>query len=113
MAIRLDGLAGGRHDHVGPLDCPEWIQKDATAVDLGWSAALGVLGVFYALFAPGNPSRRALIGFLVGFWSFRLSSLLFRRVISKKEEDPRHQRLRALRGDEASGKGLALVRGGG
>ena len=30
-------------------------------VDIGWSFNFAVLGVFYALLAPGDPLRRALI----------------------------------------------------
>jgi steroid 5-alpha reductase family enzyme len=75
--------------------------KDASAVDVGWAAGLGLLAIFYAIFAPGDPGRRLLIGFLAGFWSFRLASYLLTHRVIGKEEDGRYQTLRTRWGDRA------------
>jgi steroid 5-alpha reductase family enzyme len=75
--------------------------NDASAVDVGWAAGLGLLGVFYALFASGDYERRVVLAFVVSFWSFRLAGyLLFNRVLGKAE-DRRYRSLRAQWGSKA------------
>jgi steroid 5-alpha reductase family enzyme len=75
--------------------------QDASAVDAGWSACLGVLAVFYAVAAPGDPSRRLLMAFLVGFWAFRLAGYLVLHRVHGKSEDGRYKTLREKWGARA------------
>ena len=75
--------------------------NDASAVDVGWAAGLGLLGVFYAIFAPGDIERRVLLAFVASFWSFRLAGFLFFHRVMGKEEDRRYQSLRSRWGDKA------------
>lgn len=58
----------------------------AGIVDILWAAGVGILGVLFALAAPGYPPRRLLIGVLVGGWSLRLSLYLFTRVLNMPED---------------------------
>jgi steroid 5-alpha reductase family enzyme len=71
------------------------VKHDASAVDVGWTTGLGGLAVFYALMGPGTPSRKILIGFLAGFWAFRLAGYLLLDRIVHGDEDRRYRRLRA------------------
>lgn len=82
----------------------QWVKRDASAVDAGWAMALGGLAVFYAWMGPGVASRKILIGFLAGFWAFRLASYLVFDRIAFKEEDRRYRRLRARWGRAAHRK---------
>lgn len=68
--------------------------QDASAVDAGWAAGLGGLALFYAAAAPGDPSRRVWIGFLAGFWAFRLAGYLIVNRVRGKTEDGRYKSLR-------------------
>ena len=64
-------------------------------VDIAWSYAFAVLAVFYALFAPGWPARRALIAGMAVLWSLRLGTHLYRRVMGHHPvEDGRYVQLR-------------------
>jgi steroid 5-alpha reductase family enzyme len=64
-------------------------------VDIAWSYAFAALAVFYALFAPGWPVRKALIATLATLWSLRLGTHLARRVIGHHPvEDGRYVQLR-------------------
>ena len=38
-------------------------------VDIVWSYAFAVLAIFYAVFSPGWPLRKALIATMAGLWS--------------------------------------------
>ena len=75
--------------------------KDAGIVDVVWAASMGVLALFYAMAAGGDGVRRLLVGFLAGFWSFRLAWFLLRHRIIGKSEDGRYQRLREHWGERA------------
>jgi steroid 5-alpha reductase family enzyme len=67
---------------------------DAGVVDVGWSAGLGILAVFYALLGGGAPVQRLVVALLAGIWSVRLALyVLFNRVLGKPE-DGRYQALR-------------------
>jgi steroid 5-alpha reductase family enzyme len=75
--------------------------EDASAVDAGWAAGLGLFAVAFALLGAGDPARRALLGGLAGFWAFRLALyLLINRVVGKTE-DGRYRTLREKWGDRA------------
>lgn len=64
-------------------------------VDVAWSYAFSLLAVYYALFAPGWPVRRALIAAMAIIWSLRLGTHLYRRVIGHHPvEDGRYVQLR-------------------
>jgi len=71
----------------------ERITKNAGCVDVGWAGGVGVLGVFYAWTADGDPTRRVLIAVLAGLWGFRLAAHILRRVLSEAE-DGRYRMLR-------------------
>ncbi len=73
---------------------------DAGIVDVVWSVAVGLLAILFAWLADGHPSRRILLGVLVGIWSLRLGGHLLTRVM-QLPEDGRYQRLRAEWGDRA------------
>ena len=64
-------------------------------VDVAWSYAFAPVAAFYALAAPGDPWRRAVLAALVVPWSLRLGSHLARRVWSHHPvEDARYGQLR-------------------
>jgi steroid 5-alpha reductase family enzyme len=76
-------------------------QNDASALDAGWAAGLGILAVYYSVVAPGDPSRRIWMGFLAGFWAFRLSAYLLMHRVVGRSEDNRYRTLRERWGDRA------------
>lgn len=80
--------------------------RDATAVDVGWTAILGILALLYAGLGDGALPRRILLAALVGAWSLRLSLHLARtRLLAPGHgEDPRYARLRASWGDAAQAR---------
>jgi steroid 5-alpha reductase family enzyme len=55
-------------------------------VDIGWSANFAVLGVLYALLAPGYPLRRMLIAGMFAVHGIRLAAHLAGRIIGEPEE---------------------------
>ena len=64
-------------------------------VDIAWSYAFAALAVYYALLAPGWPVRKALITAMAVFWSLRLGTHLYRRVMGHHPvEDGRYVQLR-------------------
>jgi steroid 5-alpha reductase family enzyme len=64
-------------------------------VDIAWSYAFAALAVYYALLAPGWPGRKALITAMAVFWSLRLGTHLYRRVMGHHPvEDGRYVQLR-------------------
>jgi steroid 5-alpha reductase family enzyme len=75
--------------------------KDASAVDAGWAAGLGLFAVAFSLLGGGDPARRALLGGLAGFWAFRLALYLLVNRAVGKPEDGRYRTLREKWGDRA------------
>ena len=76
--------------------------RNATSVDAAWALALGLLAIAYAVFAEGEPARRALVGVVAGAWAFRLAAYLyFARVRRETEEDGRYRAMRAHWGARA------------
>ena len=64
-------------------------------VDIAWSYAFAILALFYAVFGPGWPLRRALIATMATLWSLRLGTHLYRRVMGHHPvEDGRYVQLR-------------------
>ena len=55
-------------------------------VDIGWSANFALLGVLYALAAPGYPLRRMLIAGMFSVHGLRLAAHLAGRIIGEPEE---------------------------
>ena len=80
----------------------QWVRRDASVVDVGWTVAVGGLGAWLALAIDGLAWRRLLVATLLGAWSARLAIyLLFNRVIGHAE-DARYARLRRRWGSRAN-----------
>jgi len=60
--------------------------KNASIVDVGWAASLGILAIVYALRAPGNATRAWIIAAMVAAWSLRLAAHLLLRIVGEPEE---------------------------
>ncbi len=76
--------------------------RDATSVDVAWSAGLAILAIGYAVFLDSDVGRRMLVGGLAAAWAIRLAQfLLFERVLKASEEDGRYQAMRAHWGAKA------------
>ena len=63
-------------------------------VDAGWAGSLGVLAIFYGLWAGGDPGRRLLVACVGGIWGLRLALHLARRIATGPE-DGRYTRIKA------------------
>ncbi len=68
--------------------------RDAGIVDVGWSALLGILAIWYALAVDGSAPRRVLVASLAAVWSFRLAGYLLIDRVMSNEEDGRYQTIR-------------------
>ncbi len=87
---------------LGLLWARQLVTKNATSVDVAWSGGLAFLAGYYAWFAEGDTTRRALVGTLAGLWALRLAwHLLSDRVLRHTEEDGRYRALRAEWGSRA------------
>jgi steroid 5-alpha reductase family enzyme len=75
--------------------------RDASHVDVGWAAGLGLLALACAAFLPGAPARRALVGTMAALWSVRLAAHLYFDRVRGKPEDGRYAALRASWGPRA------------
>jgi len=76
--------------------------KNATSVDVAWSAGLGFLALLYPWFGDGDVWRRVLVSGLGTAWAFRLAwYLLTDRVLKHAEEDGRYKAMRADLGPRA------------
>ena len=60
--------------------------RNASIVDVGWAAGLGLLAVLYSAFGTGWEVRRALVGAVGGVWAFRLARHLHLRIRGRPEE---------------------------
>lgn len=77
-------------------------RRDATLVDVAWTANLGLLAILYAALTEGPVERRVLVAVLVGAWSARLAlHLTFDRALGKPE-DGRYRTLRESFGARAN-----------
>lgn len=76
-------------------------KQNAGIVDVGWSAGVGLLAVFYAATADGDPARRLLVGAMAGLWSARLGGYLLVNRVLGKPEDRRYAAMRAAWGARA------------
>lgn len=89
---------------MGALWLVQRARVDAGVVDVGWAAGLGILAVFYAVFADGSPSQRVFVAVLAGVWSMRLAVYVYVNRVRGKDEDGRYQTLRARWGDRAQAR---------
>ncbi len=81
--------------------------RNAGIVDVAWSAIFTVLAAIHAAGSDGWIVRRALAAGLMAFWSLRLASHLWRRVVGHIEtEDVRYAALRESWGVHANRKML-------
>jgi steroid 5-alpha reductase family enzyme len=76
-------------------------RMDASLVDAGWAAGIGVGGVLLLLLGEGDSTRRMIVGAMVGVWSLRLTVHLVRDRLIGKPEDGRYQMLREKWGAQA------------
>lgn len=76
--------------------------RDASHVDVGWAAGLGLLGAACSAFLDGAPARRALVGTMAVVWSVRLAAHLYIDRVRGKPEDGRYAALRASWGPSAN-----------
>lgn len=86
--------------------------RNASWVDVGWAANLGLLAIAYAYVAPGDLMRRLLVATVVGLWSARLTLHLIARTIGAPE-DPRYGDMRARWGGNLGLKFFTLFVGQG
>ena len=77
--------------------------RNAGVVDVAWSFATGLLGVWFAWIAAGYYPRRMLVIVLAGGWAMRLALHLGRRVLNEGE-DGRYHTLRERWGADADRK---------
>jgi steroid 5-alpha reductase family enzyme len=70
-------------------------QSDASLVDAGWAAGLGMSAALLALLVEAPSERRLLVAGLAGAWSMRLTLHLYLDRVRGKPEDGRYRKLRA------------------
>ena len=75
--------------------------RDAGVVDVAWSAAIGLVAIYYAVTSPGDPTRRLLLAIVAPFWGLRLALYLLANRVLGKQEDGRYSRLREKWGPRA------------
>ena len=69
--------------------------KNATSVDVAWSAGFGLVALASIPFASGNVNRAALVITMITLWSFRLAGYLYwNRCRGRSQEDGRYADLR-------------------
>ncbi len=77
--------------------------RNATSVDVAWSAGLGFLAIVYPWFVDGDVTRRGLVGALGAVWALRLAwFLLTDRVLKATEEDGRYRAIREHYGSKVN-----------
>lgn len=76
-------------------------RQDASLVDAGWAAGIGVGGILLLALGDGDVLRRIIVGAMVGLWSLRLTTHLVRDRLLGKPEDGRYQMLRTSWGARA------------
>lgn len=82
--------------------------RDATLVDAGWAASLGILALLNAALADGDAGRRVAVALLAGAASARLTWHLVADRVRKGEEDARYRTLRERWGERAQAGFFAL-----
>ncbi len=84
-----------------PLYLYQRSRSDAGIVDAGWAAGVGILSLFYALLAEGDPLRRTFAGAMGIGWGGRLAYYLVRDRVLPPGEDGRYRTLREKWGERA------------
>ncbi len=64
----------------------QYRSRNASLVDLIWTASMGLAALFYAITSEGSLFFRVLVAILGGLWSLRLFVHLFKRVHGAKED---------------------------
>jgi len=75
----------------------QWYRKNAGIVDVAWAFGTGMLAVWFAAAAEGDPARRTLVAAMAGIWGLRLGIHLARRV-ARETEDGRYLHMRRALG---------------
>ena len=76
--------------------------RNATSVDVAWSAGLAFLALLYPWLVDGDLWRRVLVATLGAVWATRLAwYLLSHRVLGEAEEDGRYMAMREQLGNKA------------
>jgi steroid 5-alpha reductase family enzyme len=75
--------------------------RDATSVDIAWSALLGLFAVVYARLGDGDTARRALVAATVACATWRLALHLYTDRARAGREDGRYAKLRSEWGASA------------
>lgn len=88
------------------------LRRNASWVDVGWAATLGLLALLYAALGSGYEPRRLMVAVVVGAWSLRLTLHLVQRVLNEPE-DPRYAEMRARWGGNLRVKFFVLFLGQG
>lgn len=103
MAVWLQVLIGWAAMIVMMTGLWLWQRRSANAgiVDVGWTAGLGILAVWYAAVGCGSPSYRLLVALMAGIWATRLATYVLVNRVVGKPEDGRYQTLKARWGDKA------------
>lgn len=76
-------------------------RSDASLVDAGWAAGLGLSAVLLAALVDAPLERRLLVAAMAGGWSLRLALHLYLDRVRGKPEDGRYRKLRAEWGPAA------------
>lgn len=88
--------------HLGKKHGTSRTLPNASWVDVGWAATLGILALWYAALGSAPSPHRLLLALLAGGWSLRLTLHLYHdRVAGGREEDRRYEGLRADWGTRA------------
>lgn len=87
--------------------------RNASWVDVGWAATLGLLALLYGGLGDGYLPRRILVAAVVGVWSLRLTTHLTSRLLRDGAEDPRYAEMRARWGGRLGLKFFVLFVGQG
>lgn len=79
--------------------CWQLRSRNASAVDVAWSFAVGAFGCTALAVGDGDPTRRLVVGALLAVWSARLGTyLLVDRLLVHRTEDGRYALLRRSKG---------------
>lgn len=76
-------------------------RQDASLVDAGWSAGIGLGALLLLVLGEGDATRRVVAAVLVGTWSLRLTTHLVHDRLIGKPEDGRYRMLREKWGASA------------
>jgi steroid 5-alpha reductase family enzyme len=80
--------------------------RDASVADIGWGPGFALLAWLYAAWPGAFGQRPVLVAVLLTMWGMRLGWHLYQR---HRDEDPRYQAMRAVRGDSFWWRSLFIV----